>query len=255
MPNQAYMETKTGTPVFANNVGIGDRNKEFICCTNGCNAKMIICAPGTGKAYFRSKDKSDHINSDCIKNSIVFKPDKYDESLFDLNFAFESMLGLKHSKTVHRGTTGTKKGQVGNHRRIRMFTLPTIYAMCISKNKTDTYNKILIDDIFADDENFGRYGSGITGYKIVETSFYYSNAKEKSFMLNYPLDNRGISSWVKIKFEDASLYYDQVEKMKGSMHIEPFIVVGEWTLAPNGSKHHSECIIHKKSQIYYAEMK
>lgn len=256
MPIKAYMKDKSGIPVFANKVGIADKNQNFICCTDDCNAKMILCAAGTDGAYFRSKDKKEHVSSDCIKNSIVFKPDKYNEDMFNLDFAFESMLGKNHSiKTINRGTTGTKKGTVGSHSQKRIHTLPVLYAMCISKAKTGTYNKILIDDIFADGENYSRYGGGIEGYKIVETSFYYYTDSEMSMTLNYPINNKGLNSWVKIKFTDKNLYISQKQKLWNSLHIEPVIIAGEWELAAPGSKHHSECVISKRTQIYYADMK
>lgn len=255
MPNNALGGYVNGPKVDANELSINHGYRKFYCCTSGCSAEMILCKPGTGEAYFKSKHRRDHISPECIKSSIKFNPDKYDESLFDLDFAFESMLGLKHTNNrINRGNTGTRQGKVGNNRKLRMCTLPNIYAMCILKAKTDNYNGFIIDDMYADTENFSRYSNGIQGFKIVETSFYYYNDNENSFMLNYPINNRGISSWVKIIFEDKDLYFEQKRKMYGSMHIEPFIVAGDWRLSPNGSKHHSECIIHKRRQICYVEI-
>lgn len=254
MPKTAYIWNKNENPINADQVEINNKRATFLCCTDGCNARMILCKAGTEDAYFRSKDKKEHINADCIKNSIVFKPDKYEEQLFDLDFAFESMLGKNHTqKSINRGNTGTRQGNVGNHRRIRIHTLPTLYSMCISKAKDERYNGILIDDIFADNENYERYSIGIQGYKIVETSFYFYTNPNKSITLNYPLDNKGKDSWVKIIFENKDLYESQKAKLHHSLHIEPIIIAGEWELAPNGSKHHSECKIHKASQIYYAK--
>lgn len=256
MPNRAYVRSKIGIPICANSVAITDRNERFFCCTKNCNAQMILCGAGTEGAYFRSKCKKDHISSECIKNAIIFRPDEYDEKLFSFNFAFESMLGLNRSiKTVDRGETGTKYGKVGSHKKNRIHTLPMLYAMCLSKKKTDTYNGVLIDDILADGENYSRYSSGIEGYKIVETSYYFFKDADKSMTLNYPLDNRGKNSWVKIIFEEEKLYYAHKNKLKGSMHIEPIIIAGEWKRSTEAAKHHSECIIHKKTQIYYAEIK
>lgn len=132
--------------------------------------------------------------------------------------------------------------------------MPILYAMCISKYKDETYNGALIDDILADNDNYHRYSSGIEGFKIVETSFYYYTDAEKSIILNYPLNNKGKDSWVKIRFEEEALYKSQKSKLYKSLHIEPIIIAGEWTKSPKGSKHHSECVIHKKTQIYYAEL-
>lgn len=255
MPIYANAGSINHNKVNANELAINHNYNCFYCCTDGCKAEMTLCKPGTGQSYFRSKYKKEHISSECIKNSIIFNPDKYAEEKFDPVFAFESILGIKHTtNNIYRGDTGTQQGQIGNNKTLRICTLPLLYSMCISKNNNDTYNGIIISDIFANSNNFDRYSTGIVGYKIVETSFYYANDKEKSFMLNYPLDNRGIKSWVKIVFNDTNLYNTQKKKMKNSMHIEPFIVAGNWILSATGSKNHSECIIHKKRQIYYAKI-
>ena len=52
------------------------------------------------------------------------------------------------------------------------------------------YNGILIDDIFADENNYERYQQGIEDYKIVETTFYHKIKDELAFRLNYPANNR-----------------------------------------------------------------
>lgn len=255
MPRRAYMWNKEGEPVEASDVSVNHRNAIFLCCTRRCQAEMLLCKVGTNDAYFRSKHKEDHISIDCVKNSIIFRPDKYDETLFNLDFAFESILGKNHTiQTINRGTTGTKQGNVGNNRRIRIHTLATLYSMCISKNKDETYNGFLIDDILADNENYEKYADGIEGYKIVETSFYFFNDKDCSATLNYPVNNKGKNSWVKIIFKNRALYKKHKRKLMDSNHIEPIIIAGEWEIALEGSKHHSQCIIHKESQIHYPKL-
>ena len=213
MPQKAYMKNKKGNPVDANKVHITDRNVRFICCTDGCDAEMILCKAGTEDAYFRSKNKRDHVSAECIKNSIIFRPDIYDENLFDLNFAFSSILGKNHAiQTISRGNTGARQ-EIGNYRKLRIHTLPALYSMCLLKKKHERYNGVLIDDILADGENYVRYSSGIQGFKVVESSFYFYTDSDMSIMLNYPLNNRGKNSWVKIKFEDKNLYQSQKEKL------------------------------------------
>ncbi len=258
MPKKAYMWNKEGEPVEASDVSINNRKADFICCTEGCQVPMTLCKAGTSDAYFKSKQnhKREHISVDCVKNSIVFCPDQYDETLFDLDFAFESMLGKNNTvQTINRGTTGTKQGNVGNNRRIRIHTLATLYSMCISKNKYETYNGFLIDDILADNENYERYADGIEGYKIVETSYYHKIKDEYALRLNYPVNNKGISSWVKVSFESKSLFWDQYDKLKESMHIEPIIIAGDWRKVKDNDSYHSECIIYDDKQIYYVALK
>jgi len=43
---------------------------------------------------------------------------------------------------------------------------------------------------------------------------------------------------------EEALYKSQKSKSYKLLHIEPIIIAGEWTKSPEGSKHHSECVIH-----------
>ena len=254
MPKQACLRNAKSSPIDANYVGIENSYNTFVCCTDACNAEMILVGAGTGAAYFRSKRKSDHISNTCIKNSISFDDSKYNEAKFDLLFAFESMLGKNHSiKPINRGGKGTKQENVGGNKNLRIHTLPLLYAMCLSRGKSSNYNGILINDLLADNENFAKYSKGIDGYKLVETSKYHKVQDEFAFLMNYPAENRGINSWVKIIFDSEKIFWNQYNKLKNSNHIEPIIIAGEWEIVPSNTAFHSQCIIHKESQIYYAE--
>lgn len=223
------------------------------CCTPGCKAEMtLISASQTKAAYFRSKDKKKHISVNCVKNSIIFNPSDYNEDKFDLDFAFNSM--MKRNAGVGMGTKGTRTGSVGGGKDLRLHTLPMIYAMCISKKKDDYYNTTKIDDIFADTENFSRYEHGINGSKIVETSFYHPYFKEKAIRLNFPINNTGIESWVRIVFEEKELFEKIYAKLKNSLHIEPIIVAGNWNVVEGNSEYQNECIITSEKQIHFPKI-
>lgn len=254
MPKMAYMKDKTGLPIKATEVGIADINKEFICCTEDCKARMSLVSGGTERAYFRSKDIKEHISSMCIKSSIVFEESKYDETRFDLNFAFESMLGIEHTnERINRGHNGNRQGCVGGNRKLRIHTIGVLYAMCLDKGKDGAYNKISINDILADDENFDNYKEGITGYRLVEVSKYHKVKDELAFIMNYPSLNREKISHVKIVFEDKELFWKQYYKIKDSHYVEPIIIAGDWQVAPEGYDYHSQCRIRTDSQIYYVK--
>lgn len=253
MPRKAYMNNKNGNPVDANDVAVHERNNTFFCCTENCNAEMILVAPGTGDAYFRSKHKLDHISNKCIKNLILFNESSYRESRFNMDFAFESMLGLNHTiQGVDRGTTGTRQGAKGGSDRLRIHTLPALYAMCLSRGKNGTYNEVSINDILADDENVDKYSQELKGYHIVETSKYYKVEGEYAFIMNYPAGKFG-ENHVKIIFENKKMFWKQYEKLKDSNHMEPVIIAGDWEPTPNETDYHSQCVIHRERQIYYAK--
>lgn len=257
MPTQAYMNNKNGEPILATDVGIEQLNNRFICCTKNCNAQMLLVGAGTSRAYFRSKDITEHISAECIKNSIIFHESDYAEDRFDLDYVFDSMSGRNKSiRHIDRGTTGSKQGKVGGSKNLRIHTLPVLYAMCLRVGKENRYNNILIDDLLVDNQNYERYSHGINGKRIVETSKYHKVKGEWAFLMNYPCDNRGTAnSWVKIIFKSEALFWSQYNKLKNSSHLEPIIVAGEWENAPEGAEYHSQCTIYSDEQIYYAKEK
>ncbi len=254
MPKKAMrLNQKVWEEVSAADCEIGDVGRTFKCCTERCRAEMVLVSAAESRAaYFRSKDKRQHISVQCVKNSIVFEPSDYDENMFDLEFAFQSMMG--NASRTNRGDTGTRQGNVGGGRHLRIHTLPILYAMCISKTKNEMYNGILIDDIFADENNYERYQQGIEDYKIVETTFYHKIKDELAFRLNYPANNIDKNSWVKVSFDNEELFWKQYNKTKNSLHIEPIIVAGEWKIVEGNQQYHSECVIYNERQIYYANM-
>ena len=119
------------------------------------------------------------------------------------------MFGDKHS--IKRGTIGSSTGSVGGGKHLRIHTLSKLYAMCISKSKTDKYNGILIDDLLIDDENYEKYSKGILGQKIVETSKYHKVKDEFAFIMNYLTKNFGKNSWVKIIFKDEVIFGNSIK--------------------------------------------
>lgn len=256
MPKSAMKYNKnTGSyeKIDAKDCGIDDVGREFKCCTEGCSAIMkLVSASERNGAHFRSKEKRKHISVQCVRNSITFNPSEYDESIFDLNFAFDSMMG--NTSHINRGNTGSRRGSVGGSKHLRICTLPMLYSMCISRDKNDTYNGILINDLLVDGENFEKYKEGIEGHKIVETSYFHKIKDEFALRMNYPVNNRGISSWVKISFKDKKLFWDQFNKLKKSMHVEPIIIAGDWKKVDDNTDYHSECIIYNEKQIHYIKI-
>ncbi len=143
---------------------------------------------------------------------------------------------------------------VGGNKHLFVRSLGTLYQMCMTRKKTDHYNYVLIDDILADDENFDRYFLNITGYKLVETSFFHIeydiNKNKYEMYMNYPCNNIGKNSWAKLIFTDKKMFFDYYKKFKDAKHIEPIIIAGNWINVKNDSKCFASCIINKTSQIY-----
>lgn len=263
MPNKANYLYPNGRLIYAEKVSLAMNKGPFYCCTNGCCAQMILVnGANSEQAYFRSKSKSDHISRECIKNALVFNESHYNEALYNNDFAFKSILGLTHTNKdkagVKRGRTGTRTGTMGGSKNLRIHTLPTLVNMCVNKSKQDTYNGVTIGDILADKENYDRYKAGIRGYKVVEVSYYKKVYQETALLFNYPADNKGLSSWVKVIFppEQEQLFWDQYTKCKSDLsHSKVLYIAGDWheCSTPDGDKlPHSECLISSRNQFYWA---
>lgn len=257
MAKEAIMEYPDGhvVKIEACDVTLGQMNNKFSCATPNCNVKMFLVNDGDiERAYFRSKDHPHHISLQCTKSSITFFDLKYDESKFDKDSLFEHILGLKNTKKVHRDTIKKNKSIVGENKHLSIRSLGTLYQMCMTRKKTDHYNHVLIDDILADDENFDHYFLNITGYKLVETSFFHIeydiNKNKYEMYMNYPCNNIGKNSWVKLIFTDKKMFFDYYKKFKDTKHIEPIIIAGDWINVKNDPKCFASCIINKTSQIY-----
>lgn len=67
---------------------------------------------------------------------------------------------------------------------------------------------------------------------------------------NYPCNNIGKNSWVKLIFTDKKMFFDYYKKFKDTKHIEPIIIAGDWINVKNDPKCFASCIINKTSQIY-----
>ena len=69
--------------------------------------------------------------------------------------------------------------------------------------------------------------------------------------MNYPADNRGNNTHVKITFASKKLFDKHFNDINASGHTAPIIIAGEWTKVTGNTKYQSKCIINKDSQIYY----
>lgn len=253
MPPKAHKGYKNGPIVEAGKCRIVDVNESFYCITEGCNAEMTIVSAGNPEdAYFRRNPSSPlHISPSCSKCSIAFRDSDYDENKFDKVKAFEWMFGIS---SIKRGGSGTVKGEKGGGRP-PVRTLGTLYSMCINKEKSDFYNGVLIDDLFADAENYNRYSKGMEGYLFVECSFYKKAYKEFALIMNYPVDFKKPHGHVKIIFKDEKKFWKQYNKLKNNNHIEPIVIAGNWKKVTENKEYQSECTIYSDRQIYYVKFK
>lgn len=134
--------------------------------------------------------------------------------------------------------------------RFQIHRLSALYQMCLSKGKNGTYNDVLIDDILVDSENVEKYAKGIEGYRIVETESGYRNENEYAIIMKYPAD-KDSNYHVKIIFENKKDFWRQYYKLTDAERVEPIIIAGDWVPTPNETDYQSQCVIHRRRQIYY----
>lgn len=265
MATKASINYINGTVISAKDVTIAQKNCKFYCATPNCKVKMNLVDSGNVKAaFFRSENHAHHISSKCTKSSITFNESKYDETRFNLNHAFVTILGLKGKQAQYRrnaGTAGTNHSVVGGNKHLPISRLPSLYKMCISKGKSSFYNGYSINKILVDDENYEyyRYNNNLSGFKLVETSYFHIHYDESKnsyeMIMNYPSDNIGKNSWIKLIFTDKKLYFDYYKKFKDTTHVEPIIIAGKWDKTDKNDKCFSFCKITRSSQIYIVKEK
>lgn len=252
MPYEAREGSKSGPIVKACNCKITDMKKIYYCKTDGCNAFMsIVNAGNVEEAYFRRKPSSPHhINANCVRCGIVFDRSKYDETKFSKVNAFKWL--FNKSELTHKGNTGSRRGKVGGG-NIGLRSLGRIYDMCVTLGKSNSYNGELINDLFADEENYSKYRRNLNGCLIVECSYYKKVYNEAAILFNYPTNFRIAHDVIKVKFEDEEMCWQQFNKLKKCHHTEPIAIAGDWKVVFGNSEYQAECTIYSGRQIYYVK--
>jgi hypothetical protein len=128
--------------------------------------------------------------------------------------------------------------------------LSEFYQNCLLNGKIDTYNDVLIDDILIDSKNIERYEKGIEGFHIVETSCGYRSGNEYAIIMKC-LARKDNKYSVKIIFENKNEFWRQYFRLTDSKQVDPIIIAGDWETTPNETEFQSQCIIHRRRQIYY----
>ncbi|MBR3811119.1 MAG: hypothetical protein IKJ16_02150 [Agathobacter sp.] len=134
--------------------------------------------------------------------------------------------------------------------RLQKQRLSEFYQMCLLKGKSDTYNEVLMDDILINSENIERYAKGIEGFHIVETSCGHRSGNEYAIIMKCSAHRESKYS-VKLIFENKNEFWRQYYKLTDSEQVDPIIVAGDWETTPNETEFQSQCIIHRRRQIYY----
>ena len=249
MPYKARKNSNTGPVVNASQVTINEKDDRFYCITPRCDAVMKIVKVGNiEEAYFRRLPSSPyHISANCMRCGITFDKTKYDESKFTMQ-GFADWV-LSESSSNHKGNTGTNTKKVGG-RNIGFRSLGRIYDMCVVYGKKGKYNGVLIDDIFADEENYPRYSNNLNGFLVVECSFYKKIYGENSLLFNYPTNFKNPHNIVKLNFDNEKECWKYYDVFKGCHHTEPIAIAGIWRPTSGISEAQYECDYESSRQIY-----
>lgn len=249
MPYKARRNSNVGPEVNASQVTINEKDDKFYCTTPGCAAVMKIVNVGNvEEAFFRRLPSyPHHISANCMRCGITFDRTKYVESKFTMQ-GFADWVFSEPSSN-HKGNTGTNTNKVGGG-SIGFRSLGRIYDMCVALGKGEQYNGVLIDDIFADEENYERYNNSLNGFLVVECSFYKKIYGESSLLFNYSTNYNNPHIIVKINFADKELCWNYHDKFKGCDHTEPIAIAGIWRPMTGNTVAKFECDIVSSRQIY-----
>lgn len=249
MPYKARRNSNTGPVVNASQVTINEKNDKFYCATPRCDAVMKIVKVGNIKeAFFRRLPSSPyHISANCMRCGITFDKAKYVESKFTMQ-GFTDWV-FSEPNLNHIGTTGTNRKKIGGG-SCGFRSLRRIYEMCVVYGKNGKYNGVLIDDIFADEENFARYKNNLNGLLIVECSFYKKAYGESSLLFNYPTNFKEPHVIVKLNFVNEKECWEYWNDFKGCHHTEPIAIAGIWRPENSNSEAQFECDYVSSRQMY-----
>lgn len=235
MAEYAHLGHPKGKLVAASTVSVSQSERyHFYCATPGCDAEMICVNAGDpDRAFFRSVSSKAHTSPKCV---IPDTKKEAEESRFFIRDVFRSLIN--------------DRKLYPNSRKVR--SIQVLYAICQKVGKDGRYNGFRINDILADSENYERYKKGIVGYKLVETSFYHKVTDELAIRMNYPAENKGLDSWVKISFEDKDLFWNTFKQFKDLSHYQKIMVAGDW-IPSEEDGYHSQCKIETVKQIWIEE--
>lgn len=249
MPYSARRNNNNGTEVYASQVTINEKDDFFYCMTPGCDAVMKIVNVGNIEdAYFRRLPTSPcHSSANCVRCGITFDRTRYDESKFTMHGFADWVFSVPNSS--HKGITGAKTNKVGGG-SIGFRSLGIIYNVCVALGKAGIYNGVLIDDIFADEENYAKYSNNLNNLLIVECSFYKKVYGESSLLFNYPVNFRNPHIVLKVNYKDEDLCWEYYNKFKRCNHTEPIAIAGIWKPTNGASETKYECDFVSSRQIY-----
>lgn len=256
MADRACIYDPNGQLVYAGHDDF-DKAASFYCQYQGCNARMHIVSPNNSQEHFRSYHISDHAFSYCIRQDVVFYPDKYDEKLFRVNYFFHDLLHTdKEEQNIHNGHHSG--GNVGHNQGIPIRTLKTIYAAMLHVGIGGTYGDMVVDDYLCCADNYTKYRNGFTGNKIVELTYarkvYGRGIRDIEFC--YPYYNGKISTKVLVHFKQDKDFWHVYDHYKGKLgkqvELEPLIIAAVWR-KPASSAYIAECDIERPKQHVYVQ--
>lgn len=221
MAKFAYKTIGTPPLIDAENLRLNEKGT-YYCSTPGCTATMHTRNLSKACACFVSDNKKDHINQRLCLKKDNFKPDQYDESLFDCDDFFNSML----NPVERDNPIGLGVGQAGQNARIPIRRLKGLYEMCLQFRQKGTYNGCSIDDILVDEENYTRYQSGLIGNRIVCCTYYKYDPNENTITMNYPYIGK---SHIRIHVNNEKMFKKCLHKLYDKTHKNIVVIGGCWT--------------------------
>ena len=141
-------------------------------------------------------------------------------------------------------------GKRDNYTGREIHNIAGLYRICRSKEKNDTYNDVMIDDILVDAQNVEKYQNGIKGCRIVEASIGQKVEGEAAYIMSCPAGDSPKCK-VKIIFENKKTSIRHHYKLTDATRTLPIIIAGDWEPTLNETEYQSQCIIHRAKQIYY----
>lgn len=217
----AFKDIGTPPPIDAASLHLNQKGT-YYCTTEGCTATMHTRDLTKACACFVSYDKNTHIDPRVCLKKDNFKPDKYDETLFNYDDLFRRMLNpVERDNPIGHGA-----GKAGHNTRLPIRRLKGLYEMCLQFRPKGTYNGYNIEDILVDKNNYTRYRMGIEGNRIVCCTFFKYDLNKQTITMNYPYVGK---SHIRIHVADELMFKKCLNKLIDKTHNNTVVIGGHWT--------------------------
>lgn len=238
----------TAEEARASNCGNGT---VYYCPGKGCTAHLsLVRKNGLTSVFFRSMQTFPHIPGCQFSSDRSYNVEDYETDLFDIGTFFENLFigsaaksPSTQKKKYNDSKCTTKTAECKQH----IHTVRQMYNLFKGMGLDDTINNISRKEILCDGKSKFLYTKYISGYKLIECSFYRYDKDKLIIKVIYQGGN-DTKFFIDLVFNNKDLYYKAKNDIFNNRE-NVFVVGGEVERYPLSKKY--AIVIHSLGQIYF----